>query len=245
MCPKLPLRTFRFELAYDGSQFSGWARQPGKRTVQGVLEAALDQALPEMRRIVVGGRTDRGVHATGQVFSFTARTDCPPDYLAQLIEAEAPGEIVVHRAGLAPRWFHAQYSAVARSYVYLHPQLRTRRSVALAARAHDMLQELVGHTDFHAFARDTPKNKSTVRHLIKATARPEGRAIRFDFTASGFLRRQVRVLVASALREAAAESPTDALLRLALARARAETAAPAEPGHLCLSRVHYGPSPQG
>jgi len=245
MCPKLPLRTFRFEIAYDGSGFFGWARQPGKRTIQGLLESTLGAELPEMRRISVGGRTDRGVHATGQVFSFTARTQCPPERMSALIDAAAPGELLVLRAGLAPRWFHAQYSAVSRRYVYLHPQLATLQGTRLAARIDRMLQELVGHRDFHAFARDTPKNKSTVRTLRRAGARLEGRAIRFDLEASGFLRRQVRVMVSTALREARAEAPLDALARLAEARARAETAPPAAPGRLWLTRVHYGPSPQG
>jgi tRNA pseudouridine38-40 synthase len=245
MCPKLPLRTFRFEIAYDGTEFHGWARQPDRRTVQGLLEATLRTELPEMRRIAVGGRTDRGVHATGQVFSFTARTHASPEHLAALVDEAAPEELLVLRAGLAPRWFHAQYSAVARRYVYLHPVLATPGAARLAARIDRMLQELVGRRDFHAFARDTPKNKSTVRHLRRASARMEGRAIRFDLEATAFLRRQVRVMVATALREARAGSSTDALLRLADAGARAKTAPPAPPGRLWLTRIHYGPTPRG
>jgi tRNA pseudouridine38-40 synthase len=230
-----PQRTIRLELAYDGTSFAGWARQPGERTVEGVLRAALAPWLEGP--IVVGGRTDRGVHATGQVASFRTRAVVDLDVVTATIEAAAPDEVVVLRCTVVPRWFHAQFSAVARSYVYRWPH----PVPAPASRVHRLLAELVGRRDFTAYGRATPASKSTVKWLQHASARATAEGLRVEFRADAFLRRQVRVMVATALREGAHGAPDDALVRLAQSRDRTATAPPAPAEHLTLSRIHYDP----
>lgn len=235
-------RTLRFELAYDGSCFAGWARQPGARTVESVLRRCLEPVLPDMRSLAVGGRTDRGVHATGQVFSLRTRSDVGLPELVSRMNAAAPNELVVLQARTVPHWFHAQFSAVARSYVLLWPGQELAKCVD---RIQVLVQGLLGTHDFRAFSRATPKTKSTVRHLHRASVRAlqtsDYVGIRFDIMASSFLRRQVRVMTATAVREALAGSPDDALTRLAQARNRAATAEPAPADYLHLARVHYDP----
>jgi tRNA pseudouridine38-40 synthase len=86
--------TVRLDIEYDGSEFSGWARQPGLRTVQGELEAALGTVLRERVELVVAGRTDAGVHARGQVASFAMRAELPDD-LAQRLNGVGPDDVAV------------------------------------------------------------------------------------------------------------------------------------------------------
>ena len=125
----------RLDLSYDGTDFSGWARQPGLRTVQGVLEDAIATVLRTDRlglpapRLVVAGRTDTGVHARGQVAhvdldeeAWTAvvgRSDlAPAEALVRRLAGVLPRDVVVHRAAVAPDGFDARFSALERTYVY-------------------------------------------------------------------------------------------------------------------------------
>src|SRR3954469_19150426 len=110
--------TTRLDLEYDGAGFAGWARQPGLRTVQGELEAALGTLLREPVELTVAGRTDRGVHAWGQVASYSG----PPADLRGLNALTAP-EVTVRAASRAPDGFSARHDARSRTYCY---RLHTR-----------------------------------------------------------------------------------------------------------------------
>jgi len=110
--------TVRLDLEYDGSGFRGWARQPGLRTVQGVLEAALAQILREEVLLTVAGRTDTGVHALGQVASFTLQAPIPPNRLQLALNRCLPPSIRVLSAELVPSTFHARHSALRKTYEY-------------------------------------------------------------------------------------------------------------------------------
>ena len=134
--------------------------------------------------------------------------------------------------------FHAQFSAVARHYTYLLPDAETD-----VAKVDRLIAALVGRRCFSAFARDTPPGKSTIRTLLRATAhriRHEGiETIRFDFSGAAFLRKQVRIMVSTAIREARANAPDDRLAELASAGDRSATAPPADPSGLYLVRITY------
>jgi tRNA pseudouridine38-40 synthase len=230
--------TYRVELAYDGSAFCGFARQPGSKTVEGALVDALRSLVPELTRVSVGGRTDRGVHATGQVVSFWSRVELDPDEVAAAIDESQPSDWAVREVRLVPRWFHASFSARERRYVYLSAD----EGDVPIDRLDRMLGALVGRRCFGAFARDTARGAPTVRNLREARARHAGDGqIRMDFAADGYLRRQIRVLVATALREAHAGAPEDVLVRIADSGDRRRTAPPADPGGLTLTRVSYEP----
>jgi tRNA pseudouridine38-40 synthase len=231
-------RTYRATIAYDGSRFCGYALQRGQRTVESVLVEALRPLVPELPRLPCGGRTDRGVHATGQVVSFYAREALCLEAVAAAIDGAMPDALALRALSEVPRRFHAGFSAKSRRYVYFCDD----GGAEDAARLDAMVRELVGLRCFSAFARSTPPGANTVKRLLSAAVRREGPdRLRFDFEASGFLRRQVRVMVATALCEAASRAPPDALLRLAERGDRRATAAPAEPGGLYLAAVVYPP----
>lgn len=228
-------------LAYDGTSFAGFARQPGQRTVEACLRAKLSPVVPGLRRWAVAGRTDRGVSATGQVLSFRADEGALAERIAQAVDTAAPGDLVCLGAEEAARGFHAQFWAIERRYLYLHPA--SPQELALAPRLDRLLAHLEGRRCFVAFSRETPPGKVTVRHLRRAsctTGVVGGQAaLRFELCADGFLRRMVRVVVATALEAAKAALPDETLARIAASGDRARTATPAPPEPLRLAEVRY------
>src|SRR6476646_9070023 len=106
----------RLELAYDGTEFHGWAAQPGLRTVEGELRRALDEVYPSWRRLAVAGRTDTGVHALANVASLDVDGGPPAARAAAALNASLPDDVAVVGAADAAPDFHARHSARARSY---------------------------------------------------------------------------------------------------------------------------------
>jgi tRNA pseudouridine38-40 synthase len=227
---------FRLDLAYDGSAFAGFQQQTGLRTVESTIVEALRPAVPSLRGLSVGGRTDRGVHATGQVASFWTKLSPDSEEIRERIDSAAPGMLLAHEVRRVSASFHAQFSARARSYVYVWPD------PALDPTPIDrMLRELIGTRCFSAFARDTPPAVPTVRTLLSARAFRSDGALRFEFNATGFLRRMIRVLVATAIRDAERGAPRSSLLEICESRDRRRTAPPADPGGLTLTKISYDP----
>jgi tRNA pseudouridine38-40 synthase len=227
--------TYRIDLAYNGAGFAGFERQVGERTVESQLVAALSALVPDLPGVAAGGRTDRGVSATGQVISFWSRPRLALDAIASAIDRAAPDEIAVLDVREVSRSFHAQFSASSRRYVYLW----TTGAPFDVPRVDRMLSALAGRRSFYAFARDTPKGKSCVRRLLEARARECAEGVRFDFHADGFVRHQIRILVATAIREASLDRDDDALVRLAVIEDRRGTEPAAPAAGLYLTRIGY------
>jgi tRNA pseudouridine38-40 synthase len=207
---------YKLTIAYDGAPFSGWARQPGLRTVQSELEAALALILGERAGLTVAGRTDAGVHAWGQVASFEHHGEVPAT-LAQALNANLPAEIAVLGAEPAPDGFDARRDARSRTYCYwvvnapvlspfergraLHwPRKLDREALRACAGA------LVGTHDFTAFTPTDTEHVRFERDLLAAEWRgfalPDSRAgelIEFWVTADAFMRNMVRALVGTML----------------------------------------------
>ena len=202
----------RLDLAYDGTAYSGWARQPSLRTVQGVVEAALTQALrsPEPVVITCAGRTDAGVHARGQV----AHADVDPesgeldlDALSRSVRGLLPDDAWLRTLEIAPEGFDARFSALSRRYSYRicddprswdplrrHDTLKHSRSIDLGAM-NEAAQSLLGEHDFAALCRPR-EGASTVRSLIELTwSRGADGAAIMTVRADAFCHSMVRALV--------------------------------------------------
>ena len=213
----------RIDLAYDGTDFSGWARQPGRRTVQGVLEEALATVLRVPVALTVAGRTDAGVHANGQV----AHADLPravwAEHEAQLVRRLAgvlPPDVRVRSVAAAPEGFDARFSALRRRYEYLISDapagaapLRRRfvvswpRRLDVAAMA-DAGGRLVGLHDFAAFCRRR-EGATTVRALQGLDVCRDGDEIRCTVVADAFCHSMVRSLVGALLAVGEGRRPVD------------------------------------
>lgn len=258
----------RLDLAYDGTAFAGWATQPGLRTVQGTLEAALGTVLRcEPPRLTVAGRTDAGVHARGQVAhvdvsaqaweQVRGRLADPETALVRRLAGVLPPDLVVHRAAPAPAGFDARFSALERRYVYrliddpaaVDPLRRSfvvrhrlpLDDAAMAAAA----TELLGRHDFAAFCRPRP-GATTIRTLLELTvarpdAGPDAGLLTVQVRADAFCHSMVRALVGALL--AVGEGRRDATWPALLLRAGTrDSAAHIAPAHgLTLEAVSYPP----
>lgn len=236
----------RLLIEYDGTGFAGWARQPGRRTVQAELEEALAALLPEPVALTVAGRTDAGVHARGQVASHPG----PPAPVANL-NGVLPADVRVLASDPAPEGFDARRDARSRTYRYrvldgpvarvlerdraFHWRYGLDRSLLDACAA-----QLPGTHDFTAFTLTKNHHTRFERDVIRAEWVDEGDGvIAFWIEADAFMRRMVRTLVGTMLAVAAGRIDRGHFPKLLQGRPRAE-AGDAAPAHgLYLERVRY------
>ncbi len=252
-------RVIRLELAYDGTDFSGWQRQAGDRTVQGELERALAGMHGHEVAVVGAGRTDSGVHARGQVAHF--RTDIariPAGRFVPALNRLLPRDARVLSSAEADPDFHARYDARLRRYRYFvacgtadpfrlrcsHQVFRRPRAESLNA----MAALILGERDFTTFsaARDASANRS--RYVHEASWRWEGDSLVFEVAANAFLWRMVRSLVGSMLSFEAGSRGSAERARAAMAEALAAedrgAAGPTAPARgLFLWNVEYYAEP--
>lgn len=261
------LRRWRLLVAYDGSEFRGFAAQPGTVTVAGTLAGALARTarLSEPPRIVCAGRTDAGVHARGQVVHVDLPDELPPALdLARAVNRQLAPAIVVRAAEPAPPGFDARHSATARRYRYLvhNAPLPDPLLAPLAWHVADRLDlramaaatdALIGEHDFRAFCRRPPgttADQPIVRRVTTAGWSPVGWSpvgqptagctlLRFEIEAGSFCHQMVRSLVGALVGVGRGQGNAATMVALLRSGARSGAAPPAPAHGLCLLSVSY------
>lgn len=246
-------RRLRLDLAYEGTRYAGFGVQPGRLTIQEVLEEALSRSLGERVRVTPAGRTDAGVHASQQVVSFATHGRLQPDDLLRAVNARLPRDVLVHGAADMPPEFDARRSALRRQYRYLiwnHPlptlwwrRLAWHVASPLDAAAMDRAaRALVGTRDFASFAGQLarePEGRSTMRTVEQVACRREGEWVTVEITANAFLRHMVRGIVGT-LVQVGRGRLDDAQFSSIVAAADRRQAGPNAPPHgLMLVGVEY------
>ena len=247
-------RTVYLLVAYDGTDFHGWQSQPGVRTVQTDLEAAVQRVVRHPVNLIGCGRTDTGVHAAGHVDSFTTTCTIPADRLRHAIGSRLEDDLaILHVRDVHPE-FNARRSAVSKLYRYRIHNRQTRPVEQATQRYayhywHDLDVErmraaacyFIGEMDFTAMTPARTIRESMVREVIRCRVERYLDEIRIDVEGTGFLYRQVRNMVGTLIEVGRGRWNPEYVGELLANRDRSSTARTA-PGHgLCLRWVRYPP----
>lgn len=243
----------RLDFSYDGTDFSGWARQPALRTVQQVLEEALTTVLrlPGPPLITVAGRTDAGVHAVGQVGHVDADSPMTPAALAARLNGVLPADLRIGGVSVAPDGFDARFAAMGRRYVY---RLADRGASPLrrldtviwprplsTAAMHESARPLIGLNDFAAYAKPR-EGATTIRtlHALTVTRDVDGVVV-IRAHADAFCHSQVRSMVGALIAVGEGKRPVDWPGQVLASKMR-DSAVHVAPAHgLTLVAVDYPP----
>ena len=246
---------FKLALHYDGSAFHGWQVQPGQPTVQGALEAAVSRIAGHSPCVEGAGRTDAGVHATGQAAAVTMPAEWKSADLVRALNALLPDTVWVRSAEPVAPGFHPRFDAVSRSYAYrvgtaahaaspFHrrwcwPLCRPLDLEAASAAA----EAIIGEHEFRAFAKAGQPKRGYLCNVTAAAWRPWGElGAVFEVSANRFLHRMVRYLVGTMVDVALArrdEAEMALLLRSEKGDSAPTTSPPAPPQGLFLTGVEY------
>jgi tRNA pseudouridine38-40 synthase len=246
--------TFKLTLAYDGTDFGGWQRQPNARTVQGELEAAIERITSQKVKCIASGRTDAGVHALGQVVSFSCDTKLSCDVLCKAINSQLPEDMLVCDISPAPEGFHAIRDAVRKRYRYVLQDGRLRDLFARRyvwhlyqrldeQRMWEASRVLIGTHDFKSYETSGSSRLTTVRTIYdlmveRREAELTSRVI-IEVEADGFLYNMVRNIVGTLVQVGKRAAPVSFAGDALAAKNRQAAGMTAPPQGLFLVGVEY------
>lgn len=245
------MQTFKLTLAYDGTNYAGWQLQPNGVSIQELLEKALAKIAAQPIRVHGAGRTDAGVHARGQVASFSFTTRLAPLTLKRALNANLPDEIRVLSCAKVTPDFHARFSAKAKEYRYQidcgetadpflrHYALHHPRPLDLAAMKRSA-KWLLGKHDFTALSAHSPnRDHNPVRTVTRLTIAKRGRLITITIRAEGFLYKMARSIVGALLKVGEGRMTENQLREIFRSKKRTPLVETAPAKGLCLWKVFY------
>ncbi|GIW87177.1 MAG: tRNA pseudouridine synthase A [Isosphaeraceae bacterium] len=244
------MRNLRLTVEYDGTDFHGWQRQPGLRTVQEELEAAIEATTGSRPNCTASGRTDAGVHALGQVVQFYSATRLAPAILVRALNAHLPPDIRVLDAADMPQSWHATLDARSKRYRYqldnrpiARPFLRRYawhiKHRLDEAAMHRAAQALLGRHDFRSFETEWPNRTSSVRTIFELAVTRSGDDLTIEVEADGFLYNMVRAITGSLVLVGAGRRPEHWIADILAAEDRRAAGPTAPPQGLFLVYVVY------
>ena len=243
-------KNYRLIIAYDGTRFFGWERQPGRDTVQGTLEAVLERLQGRPVNLIGAGRTDAGVHARAMVASVRLDVKETPEEIRDYMNRYLPDAIAVREVKEAGERFHARYNALGKTYRYtcfdgpVKPVF-DRKYVTMLEFSPDVdkmrqaASYLVGEHDFASFCGNPRMKKSTVRLVDTILIERRKDRVIFTFHGTGFLQNMVRILVGTLLEVGRGRWQPQQVQSILEASDRAQAGPTAPPEGLCLMKVDY------
>jgi tRNA pseudouridine38-40 synthase len=243
-------RKLRVVVEYDGTDYFGFQRLPGRRTIQGELERVLSKITKEPVKVAGAGRTDAGVHALGQVISFRTGGTIPTEKISVAMNSLLPRDIVAREACEVTPEFHARYSAKSRAYKYtmlndVAPSamfgrfswyLPHRMDVTLMSQA---ARSLLGVHDFTSFSSADMDTPSRVREVTKLSIRRSAEFVIFEIKANAFLHSMARIIVGTLVEVGQGRRHPDDIEKILDAKDRRLAGKTAPPQGLVLMEVTY------
>ncbi len=248
---RAPHGKVKLTIEYDGTNYQGWQRQgEGIPTLQGTIESALFELFKKKIHLMGAGRTDSGVHAENQVAHFIAPKDVTGYNFVHLFQSLLPSDICIKKAQLVPPHFHAQRSALSKTYTYkiwnepLPSALRAHRSLWIRKplnleRLNRACEAILGTHDFKCFRSEGSAIKSTIRTIHSAKFMKAGDYIEFSINGNGFLKQMVRNIVGTLLQIEMGLRDEKSIKELMDSRERMQAGPSARPQGLYLTQVFY------
>jgi len=245
-------RNIRFLLAYDGTEFHGWQKQPGFRTVQDVIEQAVRRVVRHQVTINGSGRTDAGVHAQGQVANFETTCEIPCNNLLRAIGSRLPKDVSLYHVSEVPLTFRSSFQAKSKLYRYtiyndahrpveghLQRYVYHYWHMLDAAKMGAAASSFLGEHDFAAFASQGHRRESTVRTIMRFEIQRYFNEIRIDCEGSGFLYNQVRNMVGTLIEIGRGHWKPECIKDIMAGKDRSNAGPTAPARGLCLQWVRY------
>ncbi|MBQ7642940.1 MAG: tRNA pseudouridine(38-40) synthase TruA [Clostridia bacterium] len=240
----------KITVGYDGTEYCGWQIQPNGDTVQEEIEKALKKLTGEDIRVTGSGRTDSGVHATGQVAHFDTNSSVPPEKFKEALNALLPPDIKIFRSEEVGEGFHARFSAKKKTYIYkMYPsdcERPTERRYAVRIRPNPDIAAmdkaagyLVGEHDFKCFLSSDSSVESTVRTVFSAKVYEEGDGIAFEICGNGFLYNMVRIIAGTLVAVGEGNIPPEEMKEIISSGDRKRAGKTMPPEGLTLKSVEY------
>lgn len=244
------MRTYKLTIAYDGSRYQGWQRQPSTDlTIQGILEKTISGILGYEVEVQGSGRTDGGVHAKGQTASMVLRGKIEEAQFLRACADRLPGDICIWKIGLVKNGFHARHNARGKCYVYT---VDTREKADVFSRKYTghypgeldvsamgkAAGVLVGTHDFAGFT-DRKDEKSTIRRIYDIIIERQGEKVVITYRGSGFMYHMVRILTGTLLEVGSGMRSIESVSAVIESKVRADAGFLAPASGLTLREVYY------
>ena len=243
-------RNIKLTIAYDGTNYHGWQIQPNQSTVQATINRAISQIMGHPVSIIGAGRTDTGVHATGQVANFVINSDMPTKVIQRAVNANLPEDIVISEVLEVEDGFHARFSATRRCYQYTmlnrpYPcPFRRKNTFFIPNRicleqSESVCQVLIGQHNYAAFQKRGSDRISPVCNIFQANLNRIDDLVVLTIQADAFLRGMVRAIVGTILVVLRCQNSTEEMKRIIATRNRSSAGTSAPAKGLTLTAVKY------
>ncbi len=246
----MSMKNFKVTIAFDGSNYGGWQIQKNSYTIQQAVQDSLKKILKTRHKVTGCGRTDAGVHANGYVFNFKTESDIPEHGLFRALHITLPEDIAVLEVKEVGLDFSAQFSAVAKQYIYQFSNTVSRNPFLNRFALHyeypmdDKLMDkaakhFLGHHDFSAFCASGAQNVTSDRTIFRSDVIREGDVVRYYVAGNGFLYNMVRIMTGTLLYVSAGKLDADSIPDIIASGDRERAGKTLPPHGLYLDQVYY------